>query len=290
MVRSIPSSGNENEPRTGILIPASIHEPVQLIEVGDGYEKAWRAGATRWALENPQAVLVTHAVDAMQAVEFNRRATVLAWIHNSDMYRQRQQVGGAALLVGPQEVDGDVSAAPEQLVNAIIPNGRLQMQFQDAQQGPWLVVGSDDDWYTAYEWMLQYLYRASRTTLKLRVRLVPTLSQGELEDVGGIARSRLQQESENPQVQGSIRVLSCTGIDDLAQQIRDGSLLAGDGFHWRDLCLLNLVDDGEHWLAIRRGYGVPVPPLSGLVEEGQFTELITRLLSATRRKLRAGRY
>ncbi len=66
----------------------------------------------------------------------------------------------------------------------------------------------------------------------------------------------------------------------------------GMGFHWRDLCLLNLstLSDGEHWIAVRYGYAIAIPPVMPLIAEGTFAGLVDRLASITRQQAEDGTY
>lgn len=280
------------DPRMGIFIPSDTDEPLSLVMLDDvRLQDLLGEAVDRRSLHDPEAILFTAENASGSDQDRNRRATVLTWVHSNGEFLARRQVHGPAVLIGPPSGDGLSSTVPESFLNTLIPNGRLQMQFTDAQvPGPWQAVGHDQHWLPAYTWMLTYLGQANRSTLRLRVRLVPALTGTELADVAGIGRAALGQSEDAPSMLGSATILSCTGVDDMAHQISWSRLRAGGGFHFRDLCLLNLTDEGEDWLAIRHGHGLSVPPLRSMIHDGLFADLVTDLLSLTRQQAAGGSY
>ncbi|GAB3283032.1 hypothetical protein [Kineosporia babensis] len=267
------------ETRLGIHIPAGPHQPITLMDLAevrkDGSD--FSGSLDLWVLDRPDALLIARNPEARKHLAQNRRATVLAWNHHPGMHRERGVLHGPVLVTGALNGDGMITTAPAELVNLLMPAGRLQMQIKSTEaEGPWRSLGQDDDWFGAYQWMLTYTARSPEQQSRL-LRVVPAMSTRQLEHLAQIEDQGLLDPPGSEDTRNPIKILSCTGIDDLAEQIRTGPIPAGSGFHWRDLCLVSLSDDGQHWVAIRNDHALTVTPPLPHIEDGTFAAYVMKL-------------
>lgn len=74
----------------------------------------------------------------------------------------------------------------------------------------------------------------------------------------------------------------CQSVEELKDELTRVAWSLGTALHYQDLCLINQVDGGDEWLTIRHEVAFESITFAPIIEDGEFENLITRLLSATK--------
>ncbi len=276
---------------TAIVIPLDPGQPIRLQQIERHDVNAYRqivGGNLEVAtLDRPLAAMYLNEEGKLNRMRVNHRATTLAWVHNS-AFRGTDVIVGSALIVGPPNRHGDDTSAPEDLVDLLTNTSRYRVQMWTRSEPRW---GSDNqtftDWLEAYRYALQL---AETWDLIEEVRVVPELDD-ELREQWyklGIENQWISSADDPPFTRDSF--VGCYSVEELADRIGHGNWAIGTAFYYRDLCFINQVDGGDEWLTIRHGIAFESMTLESSIEEGKFTRLIRRLLTATKAQCQALTY
>lgn len=79
----------------------------------------------------------------------------------------------------------------------------------------------------------------------------------------------------------TIKSLSkCETIDELEKKIGQGNWCLGQGFYFRNLCFINQMNGGDEWLTIKNDLAFESYTFEGIIKNGEFKQIIERLLKA----------
>jgi len=73
----------------------------------------------------------------------------------------------------------------------------------------------------------------------------------------------------------------CETIEELEENISQGNWCLGQAFYYKNLCFINQVDGGDEWLTIKDDLSFESMTFSGIIKDGEFYDLINRLLTAS---------
>jgi hypothetical protein len=126
---------------TAIVIPVdptqSLHrEQISPSDV-DAYRVVVGGPLQIVAFDRPPAALYVNEEGKLDGLNVNARATVLAWVHNSNL-RGHDVIVGDALLVGPPDPSGNDRSVPEEYLRLLLNPGTFTVEVQ---------VHGDERWY-----------------------------------------------------------------------------------------------------------------------------------------------
>lgn len=273
-----------------IVIPVDPTQPLRLQQLhlhADALREVVGGPLEAVQLERPEASMYLHEEGKLEGLPINARATALLWVHNS-AFRGRDVIVGPAVVLGPVDDHGYEETAPADLVEVLFGTARLSVQVRLVGEVIWR---ADDaifvDWYEAY----RYGIRLAQRWMDIEdVRVVPELDQ-EFRNAwfrAGQVNPWIRMASDPPFTLQSF--VGCYSIDELAERLTAVSWCLGTAFYYRDLCLIQQVDGGDEWLTIRHGMPFESLTVGPLIEAGGFTELVRRLLAASKEECEELRY
>ncbi|HTD98362.1 MAG TPA: hypothetical protein VK668_03715 [Mucilaginibacter sp.] len=74
----------------------------------------------------------------------------------------------------------------------------------------------------------------------------------------------------------------CDTLETLKSYLKSGNWCLGQGFYFQNLCFINQMNGGDEWLTIKDDYAFESITFEGIILRGEFEDLISRLLRATR--------
>lgn len=82
----------------------------------------------------------------------------------------------------------------------------------------------------------------------------------------------------------------CTTPEELKEKFEHGNWCLGTAFHYRDVCFINQIDGGDEWLTIRHDMAFDSISWMLVIRNGEFHNLLNRLLRATPEQCRRLEY
>lgn len=126
---------------TAIVIPVDPEQSLRREQLSPSDVDAYRAvvgGPLQLvAFDRPPAALYVNEEGKVDGLNVNARATVLTWVHNSNL-RGHDVIVGDALLVGPPDPHGDDTSVPDKYLRLLFSPGRFVVEVQ---------VHGDERWY-----------------------------------------------------------------------------------------------------------------------------------------------
>lgn len=126
---------------TAIVIPVDPEQSLRREQISPSDVNAYRAvvGGTLEvvAFDRPPAALYINQEGKLDGLNVNARATVLTWIHNSNL-RGHDVIVGDALLVGPPDPTSHDSSVPEEYLRLLLNPGTFSVEVQ---------IHDDEQWY-----------------------------------------------------------------------------------------------------------------------------------------------
>lgn len=160
-IASVVIPADEEEPlREHHLPPSSLRERQDL--VGGDIE-----GIT---LDEPAVRLLMNEDGKLLRLPINRRATLLAWMHNKAM-RYGDVIAGDVVVLGyPDEDDVDTSV-PDELMTRLLGENRLRVETQLRGETGWATPRSTpfNNWVDAYDYALRLGFEHHQSIADVRV-------------------------------------------------------------------------------------------------------------------------
>jgi hypothetical protein len=209
----------------------------------------------------------------------NPRVSALVWVHNLALLGR--PIPGDTFIIGPPE-SGDDTDVPDDLVRLLTHTGEYVAQVRVAGQSQW--ADNDqvyDNWLAAY------------TAVATLARRWPAVEATRVVPHDGPEVEALKNEwfgvgRRNPWIANAsdpdftMRSFSpCFTVQELAERLMAHSYAIGAALYYHDLCLIQQVEGGDEWLAIRHGIPFESITVGGYIKSGRFPALVARLLAAT---------
>jgi hypothetical protein len=126
---------------TAIVIPVDPTQSLRRKQISPSDIDAYRAvvgGSLQIvAFDRPPAALYINEEGKIDELNVNARATVLTWVHNSNL-RGHDVIVGDTLLVGPPDPSGHDRSVPEEYLRLLLKPGTFTVEVQ---------VHGDEQWY-----------------------------------------------------------------------------------------------------------------------------------------------
>ena len=142
-----------------IVIPAVETDELRQDEL-DATSLAERQGLVGGLIEpldlvEPPACMYMNEEGKQLELPVNRRATLLAWVHNRD-FRYRDVIVGDVLLVGRADKHGQDTTVPDEFIELIFTATRLRAEVRLQGDDEWREQGAIfDTWMRAYDYALR---------------------------------------------------------------------------------------------------------------------------------------
>jgi hypothetical protein len=139
----------------GIILPVDNGHAIREDLLGAShlleYQRIVGPNMEHIALERPPSSML---VNEELSNPINRRATLLAWMHNS-AFRYTDVVHGDALVVGPPDRLCRDTDAPDELLQVLFQANRFRVEVQVAGEPGWRGnIRRFNDWVEAYAYVL----------------------------------------------------------------------------------------------------------------------------------------
>jgi hypothetical protein len=126
---------------TAIVVPVDPAQSLHRRQISpsdvDAYHAVVGGPLQLVAFDRPPAALYINEEGKLDGLNINARATVLTWVHNSNL-RGHDVIVGDALLVGPPDQSGRDRSVPDEYLRLLLSPGTFTVEVQ---------VHGDERWY-----------------------------------------------------------------------------------------------------------------------------------------------
>ncbi|MBT0772963.1 hypothetical protein KIH74_28730 [Kineosporia sp. J2-2] len=296
-----------------VVIPHHTETPVWVQQItGDpqaALEKLVGGPLQATGLDDLPAVLLSSDIDVSRRGPaedtHNVRATLLAWAHHQQI-RFRFHLHGTVVIVGttlpdidpapvpapggvvratdpvpgsPREAApaGQYTSAPAQLIDLLLHTPWVRAEYTTRRRpGQW-VRGRlvHPGWYEAYTSLIAQAFEWERDAD--RMRIAPAVAPEHAHRWVNTA-NRVLHGRGAPGITPE-DIIPTTTVDELAQAIAHGRLRAGTAVQYQDLCVVNLADGREEWMAMHQQVVLRIAELRPSVAEGTFAHIVAVLMA-----------
>jgi hypothetical protein len=117
----------------GIVIPVDESEPIFRKQFGafTDYQETIGGYFQPIDIQSPEATIYVDEEGKLKHLDVNRRATILAWLHNP-AFRGRDVLCGTVVIIGPPDSEGDTTDVPQSLDDLLFETIEYKYEVQTA--------------------------------------------------------------------------------------------------------------------------------------------------------------